>query len=108
MQSGAVAKNLAFIEYDFALINAHHGPQLIVEESLSAVFKVFREQDPVADRELDFLPLNFRAWWSGNRFSTPAFPTMTSPSSRRRTSLCSPLLKRFSLTPLRTAPFAIL
>jgi hypothetical protein len=29
-------------------------------------------------------------------FSTPSFPTKTAPSSRRRTSHCSPLLNRFS------------
>jgi hypothetical protein len=31
-------------------------------------------------------------WSSGNCFSTPSFPTMTAPSSRRRISHCSPLL----------------
>ena len=57
MQSGAVANDLAFVEYDFGLINAHHGPQLVVRESLPAVFDVFREADLVADRERHLLPL---------------------------------------------------
>ena len=56
MQSGAVANNLAFVEYDLALINADHGPQLVVQELLPAVFDVFREPDPVADRERDVPP----------------------------------------------------
>jgi hypothetical protein len=57
MQSGAVANDFAFVEYDFGLINAHHGPQLVVRESLPAVFDVFREADLVADRERHLLPL---------------------------------------------------
>jgi hypothetical protein len=57
MQSGAVANDLAFVQYDLALINADYGPQLVVEELLPSVFDVFREPDPVADRERDLLPL---------------------------------------------------
>ena len=57
MKTGAVANNLALVEYNFALINADHGPQLIVEELVPAVFDIFRESDPVADRERDLLPL---------------------------------------------------
>ena len=48
MQSGPSANNLAFIEYDLAFINADHGPGLVIEEFLPAVFDVFRESDPVA------------------------------------------------------------
>jgi len=50
MQSGAVANDLAFVQYDLALINADYGPQLVVEELLPSVFDVFREPDPVADQ----------------------------------------------------------
>ena len=57
MQSGTVANNLAFIEYDLAFINADHGPKLVVQELLPAVFDVFREPDPIADRNVDILPL---------------------------------------------------
>jgi hypothetical protein len=49
MQSGAIANDLAIIEYDLAIINADHGPELVVEELLPAVFDGFRESDPVAD-----------------------------------------------------------
>jgi hypothetical protein len=85
MQSGAVANNLAFVEYDLALINADHGPKLVVQELLPAMFDVFRETDPVAHRERDLLllehaKLNCRAWSSGNCLSTPSFPTMTTLS----------------------------
>jgi len=51
MQSGAIANDLAFVEYNLAIVNADHGPQLVVEELLPAVFDVFREPDPLADRE---------------------------------------------------------
>ena len=54
---GAIANNLAFIEYDLALINADHGPELVIEELLTAVFDVFRESDPVADGQRDLLSL---------------------------------------------------
>jgi hypothetical protein len=47
VQRGPIANNLAFIEYDLALINADHGPQLVVEELVPAGFDVFREPDPV-------------------------------------------------------------
>jgi len=57
MQSGPSANNLAFIEYDLALIDADHGPELVIEELLTAVFDVFSESDPVADLELDLLSL---------------------------------------------------
>src|SRR5262249_12562551 len=57
MQSRAVANNLAFVERDLAIINADYSPQLIVEELLFAVFDVFREPDPIADRERNLLPL---------------------------------------------------
>jgi hypothetical protein len=36
---------------------ADHGPQLVVQELLPAVFDVFSKPDPVADRERDLLPL---------------------------------------------------
>jgi hypothetical protein len=57
MQRGPIANNLAFIEYDLAIINADHGPELIIEELLPAVFDVFRESDPVADSQRDLLSL---------------------------------------------------
>ena len=57
MQSGPIANNLAFIEYDLAIINADHGPKLVIEELLPAVFDVFRESDPVADCQRDLLSL---------------------------------------------------
>ena len=41
MQSGAGANNLAFVEYDLALINADHGSQLIVEKLLAVAFDVY-------------------------------------------------------------------
>ena len=58
MKTGAVANNLAFTKYDLALINADHGPQLVVEELLPAMFDVFRESDPVADCQRDLLSLS--------------------------------------------------
>src|SRR5262249_43402782 len=57
MQSGAVSNNLAFVEYDFGLINASYGSKLVVQEALAALPKVFREPDPIADRTRDFLAL---------------------------------------------------
>ena len=57
MQSGPIANNLAFIEYNLAIINADHGPELVIEELLPAVFDVFRESDPVADCQRDLLSL---------------------------------------------------
>jgi hypothetical protein len=57
MQSGPSANNLAFIEYDLALINSDHGPEFVIEELLPAVFDVFRESDPVADSQRDLLSL---------------------------------------------------
>jgi len=41
MQGGPSANNLAFIEYDLVIINADHGPDLVIEELLPAVFDVF-------------------------------------------------------------------
>src|SRR5271165_5112185 len=57
MQSGPIASNLASIEYDLAFINADHGPELVIEKLLPAVFDVFRESDPVADCQRDLLSL---------------------------------------------------
>jgi hypothetical protein len=57
MQSDAVANNPAFVENDFAVINANHGPKLVVQELLPAAFDIFGEPNPVADREHDLLPL---------------------------------------------------
>ena len=57
MQSGPIANNLSFIEYDLPIINADHGPELVIEELLPAVFEVFRESDPVADSQRDLLSL---------------------------------------------------
>jgi hypothetical protein len=42
MQSGSIANNVAFIEYDLAITNAGDGPKLVNEELLPAVFDVFR------------------------------------------------------------------
>jgi hypothetical protein len=83
MQSGPIANSLAFIEYDLAIINTEYGPELVVNELLPAVFDVFRESDPVTIASVIFSrsnTLNFRAWSSGNCFSTPSLPTMTAPS----------------------------
>jgi hypothetical protein len=44
MKTGAVAINLALVEYDHA-----SSMQLVVEELVPAVFDGFRESDPVAD-----------------------------------------------------------
>jgi hypothetical protein len=86
MQSGAVANNLAFIEYDFDFVDADHGPELVIEELLPAVFNFFRESDPVAPIASVIFSrsntLKIRVRSSGNCFSTPSFPTMTIPSSR--------------------------
>jgi tetratricopeptide (TPR) repeat protein len=57
MQSGASANNLAFIEYDFAIIDADHGPELVVEELVPAMFDIFRESGLVADRQRNCLAL---------------------------------------------------
>jgi len=59
MQSSPVANNLAFVEDDLAIINADHGPQLVIEELLPAVFDIFRESDPVADGQCDLLSLEY-------------------------------------------------
>ena len=32
MQSGPIANNFAFIEYDLVIINAEHGPDLAIED----------------------------------------------------------------------------
>ena len=42
MKTGAIASNLTSVEYDLALIDADHGPELVIEELLPAVFDVFR------------------------------------------------------------------
>src|SRR5260370_27513240 len=54
---GGVGNNLGFVEYNFFIINTDHWPQLVVEELLGAMFDVFREADPFADRGGDFLPV---------------------------------------------------
>jgi hypothetical protein len=56
MQSDAIANDLSFVEYDPALINADHGPQLVVQELLPAAFDILGEPNPVAAREHDLLP----------------------------------------------------
>ena len=110
MQSGASANNHAFVEYDLAIINADHGPELVIEELLTAVFDVFRESDPVADSQRDLLSLEHTEFpclvdW---QLLLDAVSSDNDSSSRRRTSHCSPLLNRFSWTPPRTTPLAIL
>ena len=65
MKSGVRANNLAFVEYDLAVLDVDHSPELVIEELLPAVFDVFRESDPVADSQRDFLcsnTLNFPVW----------------------------------------------
>ncbi len=57
MQSDAVVNKLAFVDNDFAIINADHGPQLVVRTCCPAVFDIFRESDPVVDREHYLLSL---------------------------------------------------
>jgi hypothetical protein len=57
MQGGPSANYLAFVEYDPVIINADHGPELVIEELLPVVFDVFRESDPVADGQRDLLSL---------------------------------------------------
>ncbi len=57
MQSGPIARTIAFVEYDLAIINADDGPELVIEKLVPAVFDVFRESDPVADCHHDFLTL---------------------------------------------------
>jgi hypothetical protein len=42
-QNHPIANNLAFIEYDLTIINADHGPELVIDELLPAVFDDFRE-----------------------------------------------------------------
>ena len=59
MQSGPIANNLAFIEYDLVLVDTDHGSKLVIEELLPAVFDVFRESDPVADSQRDLLSLEY-------------------------------------------------
>ena len=44
MKTGAVAINLALVEYDLA-----SSMQFVVEELVPAMFDGFRESDPVAD-----------------------------------------------------------
>jgi hypothetical protein len=57
MQSGPSANNLAFIEYDLAIINDDYGSELVIEELLPAVLDIFRESDPVADSKRDLVSL---------------------------------------------------
>jgi hypothetical protein len=40
-EAAPFANNFAFIEYDLAILNAHHGPELVIEELLSAGLDVF-------------------------------------------------------------------
>jgi hypothetical protein len=100
-----------FVENDLAIITADHGPQLVIEELLPAVFDIFRESDPVADCQRDLLWLEHTELpclieWQ---------PLLDAVLSDDDSSLlpakdfpCSPLLNRFSGTSLRTAPLAIL
>jgi hypothetical protein len=84
MQGGPNANNLAFIEYDPVIINADHGPELVIEELLSAVLDVFRESDPVADGQRDLLLLEhtgFTCLLEWKLLLTPSFPTMADPSA---------------------------
>jgi hypothetical protein len=57
MQGGAVANDLAFVEYDLAVIDIDHGTQLVVKKLAPVMFDVFREPDAVPDRECNLLPL---------------------------------------------------
>ena len=40
MKTGAVANNLALVEVDLALIDANHGPHLIIEKRLSEMLTI--------------------------------------------------------------------
>jgi hypothetical protein len=111
MESGPIANNLAFIEYDLVIANVDHGPELGIEELLPTVFNVFRESDPVADCQRDLLSLEQTEFpcllerqllldavlAHDDRSVLPAedFPLFAA-------------LKRFSWTPPRTTPLAIL
>jgi hypothetical protein len=49
VKGGAIANDPALVEYDLAVLDVHHGSELVVEELVSATFDVFRESDPVTD-----------------------------------------------------------
>jgi hypothetical protein len=75
MQSGAVTNNVAFVEYDLALVNSGHGPHLVVEELCPRclTFLVNRTRSPIESVIFSRSnTLNFRASSSGNCFSTKA------------------------------------
>jgi hypothetical protein len=87
MQSGSSANNLASIEYDLAQINADHGPELVIEKLLPAVFDVFREWIRSPTVSVIFSrskTLNFPVWSSGNCFSALSFPTMIALEPAKR------------------------
>jgi hypothetical protein len=76
MQSGPSANIFAFIEYDLAVIIAEHGPELVIEELLPAVFDVFvnRIRSPIASVIFSSSnTLNFRAWSVATAFRRHPF-----------------------------------
>jgi hypothetical protein len=65
MQSGHGANNLAFIEYDLAVTMLTTVRSSLLRNFCPRVFDVFRESDPVADCQLDLLPLEHTEFpWS--------------------------------------------
>jgi hypothetical protein len=44
MQGGAIANNLARVEYDLALINADYSPQFVVEELKESKIALWRNE----------------------------------------------------------------
>jgi hypothetical protein len=87
------ANNLAFIEYDLALINLDYGPKLVIEEPLPAVFDVFRKSDPVADCQRDLLSLEHTECSESNNrpFSFIAF--RTAPAIDRHSPCVGAMIK---------------
>jgi Transposase IS66 family len=110
MQIGPIANNLAFIEYDLAIINADHGPELVVEELLPAVFDVFRESDPVADCDADLLWLEHTELPCLVKWQLLLDAVLSDDDSFLLPAKDFPLFaafKVFSWTLLRTTPLAI-
>jgi hypothetical protein len=110
MQSGASANNLAFIEYDLALIDADHGPELVIEELLPAVFEVFRESDPVADCQRDLLSLEHTEFPCLIEWQMLLDAVFSDNDSSLLPAKDFPLFAALKslFTPLRTTPLAIL
>jgi hypothetical protein len=98
MEAGAVANNLAFVEYDLALINADHSSQLVVEKLMPMVLDVLVNRIRSTIASMIFSrsnTLNFLRLVEWQPLFDAIFPTMTAPPSRRRTSHCSALKSLF-------------